>query len=80
MQCYDVANLVTITKTNLIDEMPCGCGTLITTGVRIWHQISPRACAEISTALEVFYRPVLRSQLHSMSPADLYGGLCSFKI
>ena len=40
MPYYDVANLVTVTKTNIIDEMPCGYGTLRTTGVRIRHQVS----------------------------------------
>ena len=42
MPYYDVANLVTVTKTNMIDEMPCGYGTLRTTGVRIQNQISRR--------------------------------------
>jgi hypothetical protein len=42
MPYYDVANLVTITKTNMIDEMPCGYGTLRTTGVRIRNQVSRR--------------------------------------
>ena len=28
MPYYVVANLVTVTKTNMIDEMPCGYGTL----------------------------------------------------
>jgi len=40
MPYYDVANLVTVTKTNMIDEMPCGYGTLTTTSVRIRHQVS----------------------------------------
>jgi hypothetical protein len=35
MAYYDEANHVTVTKTNIIDEMPCGYGTLRTTGVRI---------------------------------------------
>jgi hypothetical protein len=35
MPYYAVANLVTGTKSNMIDEMPCGYGTLKTTGVRI---------------------------------------------
>jgi len=43
MQCYDVANLLTVTKTNMIDEMPCGYGTVSTTAVRMRHQISHRA-------------------------------------
>jgi len=28
MPYYEVANLVTVTKTNLTDEMPCAYGTL----------------------------------------------------
>ena len=28
MPYYDDANLVTVTMTNMIDEMPCGYGTL----------------------------------------------------
>jgi hypothetical protein len=28
MPYYELANLVTVTKTNMIDEMPCGYGTL----------------------------------------------------
>ena len=62
MPYYDVANVVTVTKTNLIDEMPCGYGTLRTSGVRIWHQVSRRACAEVSAALEASHRPAQRSQ------------------
>jgi len=62
MPYYNVANLGTVTKTNMIDEMPCGYGTLIVTGVRIWHQVSRKACAEVSAALEVFPRPGQRSQ------------------
>jgi len=62
MPYYDVANLVTVTKTNMIDEMPCGYGALKTTGVRVWHQVSRRGCAEVSTALEASCRPAQRSQ------------------
>jgi len=80
MPYYDVANLVTVAKTNMTDEMPCGCGTPRTTGVRIWHQVSRRACAEVSAALEVSCRPVLWSQLLLKSPADLHRGLNSSKI
>jgi len=40
----------------MIDVMPCGYGTLRPTGVRIWHQVSRRACAEVSAALEVSRR------------------------
>jgi len=62
MPYNDVVNLVTVTKTNMIDEMPCGYGTLRTTGVRIWHQASRRACAEVSAPLGVSRRPAQRSQ------------------
>jgi len=40
---YEVANLVTETEKNMIDEMACGNGTLRTTAVRIWQQVSCRA-------------------------------------
>jgi len=40
MPYYDVANLVTVTKTNIIDEMPWGYVILRTTCVRIRHQVS----------------------------------------
>jgi hypothetical protein len=43
MPHYDVVNLVTVTKTNMIDEMACGYGTISTAVVRIWHQVSCRA-------------------------------------
>jgi len=33
MPYHDVANVVTVTKTNMINEMPCGWGTLRTTAV-----------------------------------------------
>jgi hypothetical protein len=62
MPYYDVGNLVTVIQMTMIDEMPCGCGMLRTTGVRIWYQVSRRACAEVSAALEVSSGPVLRSQ------------------
>jgi len=42
--------------------MPCGYEALRTTGVRIWYQVSHRACAEVSAALEVSRWPVQRSQ------------------
>jgi hypothetical protein len=53
MPYYDVANLVTVTKTNMIDEMLCGYGTLTTTGVVMRHQVSCRAGVDVSAALEV---------------------------
>jgi len=80
MPYYDVANLVTITKTNMIDEMPCSCWTLRTAGMRIWHQVSCRVCAVVSAALEVSHGPVLRSRLLSKSPAGLRRGLSSSNI
>jgi len=58
MPYYDVANLVSVTKMNMIDEMPCGYGTLrTTTTVRVWYIVSHRATQ--------------RFQLLSKSPADL---------
>ena len=42
MPYYDVAKLVTVTKTNMRDEMRCGYGTLRTAAVNIWHQVSRR--------------------------------------
>jgi hypothetical protein len=57
MVYYDVANLVTITKMNMIDEMPCGYGTLRTNVERIRHQVSRRAAQ--------------RSHLLLKSPTDL---------
>ena len=72
MQIYNKVNPVTITQTNIINEVPCGCGTLRTTAVRKWHQVCSRDCAEVSAALAVSCRPVLRSQLLSKSPADLH--------
>jgi hypothetical protein len=49
MPCYDVVNLVTLTKPNLIHEMPCGYGTLRTTAVRIL----PKSPAELRRSLKV---------------------------
>jgi len=43
MLYYEVANRVTVTKRNMIDEMPCAYGTQRTTTERIWHQVSRRA-------------------------------------
>jgi hypothetical protein len=62
MTYYDGANLATVTKYNMIDEGPCGYGTLRTTGIRIWHQVSHRACAEVSSFLEVSHTHAQRSQ------------------
>ena len=38
MPYYDVANHVTVTKMNMINEMACGYGIIKTAAVRIWHQ------------------------------------------
>jgi len=46
----------------MINEMPCGYWTLWTTGVRIWHQVSRRACVKVSAGLNVSRRPAMRSQ------------------
>jgi len=56
MPYYKWSNLVTVTKTNMIDEVHCGYGTVEITGVRIWHQVSCRACPEVTAALEVSHR------------------------
>jgi hypothetical protein len=37
-----VAKFVTIRKKNMIDDMPCGYGTLRITAVRSKHQVSSR--------------------------------------
>jgi hypothetical protein len=50
MPYCNVANLVTVTETNMIDEIPCSYGTLRTTQVRIRHQVSRCACAEVLLA------------------------------
>jgi hypothetical protein len=43
MPYYEEANLVTITKTNMMDDMPCAYETLRHTALRILHQFSRRA-------------------------------------
>jgi hypothetical protein len=57
MPYYDVGNLVTVTKTNLIQETPCGYGTLRTIAVMelykplgLWNPINH--CCE-NTALSL---------------------------
>ena len=60
MSYYDVANLVTVTKIDMIDEIPSSYGTLRITDVRIQHQVSRRA--------------VQRSQLLSKPPSNLRRG------
>ena len=46
----------------MIDEMPCGDGTVRTTGVRIRHQVSRRVCTEVLAALEARHRPAQQLQ------------------
>jgi hypothetical protein len=66
MPYYDGANLVTVTKTSMIDEMLCGYGTLRTTGVRIRHQVSRRPAQrspqlQYLTILIVKFRSILNA-------------------
>jgi len=65
MPYYEVANFVTVTKMNMIDDILCAYGTLRTTTVRIWHQVSDRAAQ--------------RSQQLTKSPTDRHRGLSCFK-
>jgi len=48
MPYYEVANLVTVTKTNLIDEMPCAYGTLcVASGpiyILLMYPMNPYRC------------------------------------
>jgi hypothetical protein len=56
MPYYEVANLMTVTMMNMIDEMPCAYGTLRTTAVRIWHKVSYRATQR--SAAPIFDYPI----------------------
>jgi hypothetical protein len=49
MPNYDVVTLVTVTKTSMINKIPCVFGTIRSTGVRIWHKVS--------AGLDVSHRP-----------------------
>jgi len=80
MPHYNVPNLLTVTKMNMIDRMPCSYGTLRTTTVRIWYQVSHRGCTGESATLEVSRTPALWSQLLLKSPAHLRQGLSICKI
>jgi hypothetical protein len=70
MPYYDVANLVTVTKTNMIDDMPCRYGTLRTTGVRIWHQVSRRP-AQRSPQLHNWTLLIVKSRSILDAPTSL---------
>ena len=69
MPWYDVAHRVTVTKTNMIDEMPCGYGTLqnhwcenmapsplqsLCRGLSSSRSL-PQTCTEVSTAPQCDY-------------------------
>jgi len=52
----------------MINEMPCGYGTVRTAAVRIEHQVSCRVCAEVLAVLEVDCRPAYWSpQLQNLT-------------
>jgi hypothetical protein len=70
MPYYDVANLVTVTKTNMIDEMPCGYGTQRTTGVRIWHQVFCRPVQQ-SPQLQYLTMQIVKSRSILSTPPSL---------
>jgi hypothetical protein len=72
MPYIDVAKLVTVTKTNMINKIPVV--------VRIWYQVCCQDCVEVSAVLEVSHWPALRSQVLLNSSADLCRGLRSSKI
>ena len=80
MPYYDVGNLVTVTMTNMTNTIPCDCGPLRTTAVRISHQVPRGTGADVSDSREVSLRPALSSQVLSKSPADLGRGLSSSKV
>jgi len=70
MPYYDVANLVTVTNTNMIDEMPCGYGTLRTTGVGIRNQVSRRP-AQRSPQLQNLNILIVKSRSILNAPPSL---------
>jgi len=70
MPDWDVASLVTVTKTKIIDEMPCGYGTLRTTGVRIRHQVSLRS-AQRSPQLQNLTILIVKSRSILNAPPSL---------
>jgi hypothetical protein len=82
MPYYDIVNLVTVTKTNMIDEMPCGYGTLRAAGVRLRHQDS-RLPALVSAAskinypnCKILYHPACTSILHAPPSLQVLSGAC----
>jgi len=58
MPYYDEGNPMTVTKTNMINEMTCGSGAIRTSAVRIRHQVSHRlaqSCADVLAAPKFNY-------------------------
>jgi len=55
MPYYEVANIVTVTKTNMIDEMPCAYGTL--------HVASRQIQNNIPTEWEESAKPRLEGEI-----------------
>jgi hypothetical protein len=70
MPYYNVANLVTVTKTNMIDEMPCGFGTFRNTGVRIRQQVHRRP-AQRSPQLQNLTILIVKSRSIPNAPPTL---------
>ena len=70
MPYCDVANLVAVTKTNMIDEMPCHYGTLRIAGVRIHHQVSHRP-AQRSQQLQNLTVIIVESRIILNAPPSL---------
>jgi len=52
MPYYEVANLVNVTMMNMIDDMLCAYGTLRTTVLSIWHQVSRRVAQQSQLLLK----------------------------
>ena len=78
MAYYDVANLVTVTKMNMIRQNAlwlCKNHCCENTA-----SSRPQSCAAVSAALEESDRAANRSQVLSKSPADLCRGLRSSEI
>jgi hypothetical protein len=70
MPYYDEVNHVTGTNTNMIDEMPCGYGTVTTTGVRIRHEVSHRP-AQRSQQLQNLTMLIVKSRSILNTPPSL---------
>ena len=80
MPYYDVANVVTGTKTNMIDQMPCGYGTLRNHYCKNPVPSLLLTGAEESAAPNVTCSPAKRFELHSKSSTDLHRCLSCSKI